>query len=169
MKNKQWSPYIVGALIGLLSTFCFFVFHKMLGVSTSIVKIAALISSFIDFEHFNENAYYTEEFNNKAWVDWQMALVIGIFIGALIVRGKTANPMTIWHQKLGDSQGKRYLGAFLGGIFVLFGARLAGGCTSGMAISDGSQLALASWPFMFGIFVTGIPTAFLLYHKRSAE
>ncbi len=47
---------------------------------------------------------------------------------------------------------------------MAFGARLAGGCTSGHGISGALQLSLGSWIALVGFFVGGVPTAMLLFY-----
>jgi len=59
--------------------------------------------------------------------------------------------------------------AFLGGALLLFGSRLAGGCTSGHMMSGISQLTIGSFVFGISIFVSGIITAHILYKKRTAS
>ena len=56
----------------------------------------------------------------------------------------------------------RYRDAFIGGFLIIFGARLAGGCTSGHIISGITQLSLSGMVFGAGVFATGILTARLL-------
>ena len=51
-------------------------------------------------------------------------------------------------------------------VILIFGARMADGCTSGHAISGGLQLALSSWTFILAMFASGIATALLLYGKE---
>jgi len=63
----------------------------------------------------------------------------------------------------------RYTLAFVGGVITLYGARLAGGCTSGHMISGISQTAVSSLLFAAGVFATAIPTAIWLYRKRGGE
>lgn len=46
---------------------------------------------------------------------------------------------------------------------MAFGARLAGGCTSGHGISGTMQLALSSWIMVVALFVGGIATAHLMF------
>ncbi len=58
--------------------------------------------------------------------------------------------------------GKRYRDAFLGGFLIVFGARIAGGCTSGHIISGMTQLSVSGFIFAAGVFATGIGTAKLL-------
>ncbi len=46
---------------------------------------------------------------------------------------------------------------------MAFGARTAGGCTSGHGISGALQLSVGSWVALICFFVGGIGTAMLLY------
>ena len=61
------------------------------------------------------------------------------------------------------------LHAFTGGLLLLFGARLAGGCTSGHVISGISQLTVGSFIFGIAIFASGIVTAKMLYRGSLAS
>ena len=54
------------------------------------------------------------------------------------------------------------LGAFVGGIVSIFGARLAGGCTSGHGLSGTPNLGLASLITTACMFLGGIPVALAL-------
>ena len=45
--------------------------------------------------------------------------------------------------------------AFVGGILMGYGARLARGCTSGQALSGGAVLSAGSWVFMLAVFTGG--------------
>jgi uncharacterized membrane protein YedE/YeeE len=56
----------------------------------------------------------------------------------------------------------RWVLAFIGGIFMGFGARLARGCTSGQALSGGAVLSVGSWAFMFAVFAGAYAFAYLL-------
>ena len=55
----------------------------------------------------------------------------------------------------------RLLTAFTGGILIGFASRLARGCTSGVALSGGAQLAVSGWIFVIAMFVGGYIAAFL--------
>jgi hypothetical protein len=55
------------------------------------------------------------------------------------------------------------IAAFLGGAIIMYGARLAGGCTGGHAISVGLQLALSSWIFLVVMFVSGLSVSALMF------
>lgn len=75
----------------------------------------------------------------------------------------------LWTERFGDGAGKRYLATFFGGVVVLFGARLAGGCTSGHMMSGIMQTALSGYLFAAAVFAVGIPTAILIYRQRGGH
>jgi uncharacterized membrane protein YedE/YeeE len=56
-------------------------------------------------------------------------------------------------------------GAVLGGVLVMYGARLAGGCTSGHGISGSLQLAVGGWTFFMVMFAAGAATALIIFKK----
>ena len=82
-----WSPYLAGALLGLLAIASVLATTKLvgktsyLGASTTFVRAAGILEKTIAADHVASNEYYTE---TKVRVDWQFMLVIGIVLGALI-------------------------------------------------------------------------------------
>ena len=72
----------------------------------------------------------------------------------------------IWRANRGDTPWARYALAFAGGFVVLYGARLAGGCTSGHMMSGMMQTALSGYIFAAGAFAAAIPVSILLYPKE---
>ncbi|MEZ5325145.1 MAG: YeeE/YedE thiosulfate transporter family protein [Verrucomicrobiales bacterium] len=92
---------------------------------------------------------------------------LGAFISAYFGKDLSLEPVpSVWEEYHGTSVGKRMVAAFFGGAILLYGARMAGGCTSGHGISGTMQLALSSWVFFPVMFVTGIITARLLFRKK---
>lgn len=169
LRKKTWSPFIVGSGIGLLTVMSYYLFGQFVGVSSAFVTLVGWIGSFINTEYINNSLYFSRMISGQKDL-FQVMLIIGIFIGSFIATFlsnsfvKSQVP-TIWQNKFGTSFIKRAIGAFLGGIIIMFGARLAGGCTSGKAISSGLQLLIPAWIFIATLFVTGIVTAFILYKK----
>lgn len=53
----------------------------------------------------------------------------------------------------------RFIAAFAGGLIIGFASRLARGCTSGVALSGGAQLALSGWLFVISMFISGFIAA----------
>ena len=170
LKQPRWSPYWVGAGIGILSWITFLFMDKALGVSTTMVRLAGTVEALVNPEHVENTAYFAKYLVGKPVFEWQMALVLLLPVGAWLA-GKLANAGRVeqvpplWAERFGPSLLRRYIGAFIGGVILLFGARMAGGCTSGHGISGGLQLALSSWAFLVAMFGSGVVTAFLVYGK----
>lgn len=70
-----------------------------------------------------------------------------------------------WARYHGTSVIKRLVAAFAGGFLLLFGARMAGGCTSGLVISGGMQVAMSSYLFALFTFIGLLGTGHLFYKK----
>ena len=171
LRMQRWSPYLVGALIGVLSWFAFFSVDRPIGVSTAISRTAGMIASTVAPDHVARNAYFSKF---RPVVDWEWMLVVGLALGAFVSSrlsgDRPAEPVDgLWRARFGASRGKRYLVAFFGGVILMFGARLAGGCTSGHGISGSLQLALSGWVFFASVFVSGILTALMLFGKENAH
>jgi len=97
-----------------------------------------------------------------------LAMMLGAFLSTLARGGLSAGERrapAIWTENYGTTPLTRNAVAFLGGFIVLYGARLAGGCTSGHMMSGMMQTALAGYIFAAGAFAAAVPTAMLLYRK----
>lgn len=169
LSRPRWSPYAVGSLIGVLSWFAFVTADRPLGVSTALAKTVGMAEQAIAPAHVDANPYFKKF---PPAVDWEWMLVAGIFLGAFTsarLSGERPEPKVprLWQHRFGSSAALRYAGAFLGGVILALGARLAGGCTSGNGISGSLQLAVSGWLFFACLFVSGLATAFVLYGKES--
>ncbi len=180
MKNKAddggWSPYLAGALLGLLAIASVLATTQLLGktsylgASTTFVRAAGILEQTISAEHVVSNEYYTE---TKVRVDWQFMLVIGIVLGALISSTMDKSfrlegvPPT-WEERFGPSIGKRAVGAFVGGVVAMIGARLADGCPSGHGLSGMMQLSVSSFVALAMFFGVGVLVAHIAYGRRTS-
>jgi len=95
-----------------------------------------------------------------------LGLVVGGILGARFDRVK-APKTEATYPAAATNTSKRYRDAFIGGMLIVFGARIAGGCTSGHIISGMTQLSVSGFIFAAGVFATGIGTAKLLNASRS--
>lgn len=179
LRKARWSPYVVGAGIGVLSWCTFYFMDKALGTSTSFVGAAGAGICAAAPEHCAQNAYYLKEYGIKGGsgaggalfkpiFDWQMALDLALIAGAFLAASlsgtlKKERVPTLWAERFGPSVLKRYAAAFVGGFILIFGARMAGGCTSGHGISGSLQLAVSSWTFFACMFLSGVVVAGLLF------
>ena len=98
-----------------------------------------------------------------------LAMALG---GFLSVRARGGLPKAeqsipaLWRANFGDSQAKRYAATFAGGFIVLYGARLAGGCTSGHMMSGMMQTSLSGYIFALGAFGAAIPVSLMMFKKE---
>lgn len=163
--GPAWSPYLVGALIGVLVWFTFLLADKPLGASSGYVTMAADLGRWLAPNHTGKLEY----FKDKPLISWTLVFVIGIVGGSFLaafsggeLTGRFLHPM--WIERFGEQSGWLRAGVSLvGGICLAFGARLAGGCTSGHGISGTLQLSAGSWVSLICFFIGGMGAAFLLY------
>lgn len=160
-----WNPYLVGALIGVLSMATFYFSNKPLGVSTAYARLAGLLGYLVSKPHTDSLAFFQDK---TPKIDWEAMLLLGIVGGAGLaaVSGgefKAVLVPPLWAEQFGASPAVRLGAAFVGGIIMAFGARLAGGCTSGHGISGALQLSVGSWIALATFFIGGVATAALMY------
>ncbi len=173
IRKDEWSPYVAGVLLGLVGIAAVWASNSLLGASGAFENIAGLIGKAVAPAAF-DNMYFN--FIMPPGITVGVMLVVGIFFGGMIGAatsgtlkwGKkdSANSDEQWKRIFGQKTWVRWLIAFLGAIVLEYAAGIAGGCTSGLAISGGMLLAPAAFLFIAGMFVGGIPTALLIYGKR---
>jgi len=78
---KIWSPYVVGAGIGVLSWFTFLLSNKPIGCSTAFARTSGMIEQAITGKSVAKNPYY-QKF--PAVIDWEWMFVLGIIVGSLV-------------------------------------------------------------------------------------
>lgn len=173
-----------GLLLGLVF-FAAVLLVKPIGVSTQFVILDGIVADAVspdfitqtDEGYTSTNAYMAKSDGkyaksaanplNYSFI-FVLAMAAGAFLSARLRGGidrlERAAP-EIWRANYGDTPMMRYAVAFLGGFIVLYGARLAGGCTSGHMMSGMMQTALSGYIFAAGAFAAAIPTAMLIYKR----
>jgi uncharacterized membrane protein YedE/YeeE len=170
LKNKKWNPYLVGTGIGILSWLAFLIVNKPIGMSTEVSKFSGWVTELVTgSETVSKNAYWSSTVPAFGYSTvFLLFTAVGAFISAKLGRDINFERVPdVWRAHQGSSVMKRMIAAFIGGAILLFGARLAGGCTSGHGISGTMQLALSSWIFFPVMFITGIITARILFRKKT--
>ena len=176
---QPWPWYISGPLIATVLILLVY-FGKTFGMSSNLRTLCAIggADRYASFFKFDWKAQR-----------WNLIVVIGAIIGGYIGANFLSedaivqlNPDTVAElQHLGfESAGKTYLPAelygleaflnvksililIIGGFLVGFGARYAGGCTSGHAISGLSNLQLPSLIAVIGFFMGGLLMVHFIY------
>lgn len=171
--------YVAGPLIALCMFFLLFM-GKQFGMSSNLRTLCSVggagrLNSFFKFDWKKER--------------WNLTVVLGTIIGGFLASNYLSNntvkinPETAHElsQDYGiESANEAYLPhelfakenlknpftvgiLLLGGFLVGFGARYAGGCTSGHAISGLSNLQIPSLIAVVGFFIGGLIMVYLLY------
>jgi len=151
----------LGAIFGVVSAFSILTWGPI-GVSGTYPRFIGAILRRIDPALAIGNPYLEKM---GSLIKPETFLVLGLLIGGFFAsRIGTRQTAHIEFIHTGETtRGKRYRDAFIGGFLIVFGARIAGGCTSGHIISGITQLSVSGLIFAAGVFATGIMTAKLLH------
>ncbi|MCJ7594768.1 MAG: YeeE/YedE family protein [Desulfobacterales bacterium] len=127
--DKGWSPYLAGALSGLVLVLSVWMTGKYFGASTTFVRSAGMIEKIFSAERVAKMEYFVKE---APKIEWQWMFVVGILVGSLIASTTSKSFQwkavpDMWEARFGGSVAKRGGVAFMGGLIAMFGARLADG------------------------------------------
>lgn len=186
--QTQWGWKSSGIALGLVFLLAV-TLVKPIGVSTQFVIFDGIIwNAFSNIivkndntkkDYTSTNAYlnksggkYAKNIANP--LNYSFILVLSIILGGFIaekLQNKLTDKQTLtisnaWRVSFGNSLLKRHFGAFIGGFLILFGSRLAGGCTSGHMISGIMQTSISGYLFALSAFAIALPVAFLIYKRR---
>ena len=168
---QPWPWYVAGPLIALIML-SLLLSGKRFGLSSNLRSMCAIMGAgkHCDFFDFNWRAQ-----------SWNLVFVIGLLIGGFIASNyMEANEVHISENTIAELESyglenpgqnmvpeelfswdnlltiKGLIAVILGGFLVGFGARYAGGCTSGHAISGLSDLQKPSLIAVVGFFIGGL-------------
>lgn len=169
LRQKSWSPYFAGTILGLVYVAGVAGASLIPGASGSFGNLASIVARALG-PGLAENTYF--KFVKTPEITWAVVMLVGMIVGAF-VSAKLSGAFRVaavsdpqWIKVFGPSRLKRWLAVFAGAVVIEYGAGIAGGCTSGLAVGGGLFLAPSAFIFMAGMFISGIPTAILLYRRR---
>lgn len=194
MNKNSW---IKGAVILGISFFIAAFLVKPIGVSTQFSVLSGIIHSSIDKDVITEdpsreygykssNEYYDKSegklahsIKNPLNYDFIFVLSIplGGYIGYRVLKKKeklneVKETYDINSCSLDDNDKgfiRKYLPSFIGGFLLLFGARMADGCTSGHMMSGMMQGSISGYVFAASVFATAIPTAIIIKKIKQSK
>ncbi len=159
--DKKW--IFSGIALAILNAIVFsnVVTNRPIGASTTFPYVGDLITGFTNNDYFAKI---------QTPGNWEMIFLIGAFLAALIIslikkEFKFTLIHSSWKTYKGESNSNRIIWSFIGGFILVFGARMAGGCTSGHILSGGMQLAVSSLVFAVFVFIGLLLTGKLFYKK----
>ncbi len=163
-KGKKW--IFAGIALAILNTIVFSssLTDRPIGASTFFPYAADVLSGLTD------NAYFSKIEKSGSW---QLIFLGGAFLAAFVISLLKKDFKIVlvhenWSKYKGDSKVKRIVWALVGGFTLIFGARLAGGCTSGHILSGGMQLAYSSLFFAVFTFAGLLLTGKLFYSSKAS-
>jgi hypothetical protein len=167
MKKKYMNPYLAGVMLGMSLLMAMYTSGRGLGASGGIKYCAVSLMGAFNKPHPEKSHYYGKYFENskKPLNNWLTYEILGVVTGGFI-SGAVSGRLKFRVERSPNISGKRRLVfAFLGGLFFVFGAQLARGCTSGAALSGMAVLSVAGFVTMIAIF--GSAYAFAWFFRKN--
>jgi len=164
-------PWWVGGILMsglLLLTFSIFGADRPIGASTYIPYFAGIV-----FELDPEKYTYLKEIQNAG--AWEGVMLLGALFGGFITSVFITKSFRIsviptgWKKYKNNSVLSRLVWSFISGFFMIIGARLAGGCTSGHFMSGMSQMAISSMIFGTVVLIVVIVTGRRFYNINKED
>ncbi len=158
------NPYVAGIGLGLVLLGAFVVSGRGLGASGAIMRTVVKAEKIVSQEHVDANAYLSTYGGGERdpWDEWLVLETLGVLVGGLLSGAGARRIRWETHHGPRISRGKRLVFAAVGGGLFGYGARLARGCTSGIALTGGATLAVGSWITMLCIFAGAYGLAWFL-------
>jgi hypothetical protein len=163
-------PLQTGVLLGLLLFATILVAGRGLGASGAFAAGAAASVEAVAPEVVAGNRYLAERVpSSGAGVlgEWLVLELLGVGVGAWWSARRHGRIRLGVERVEGAGTRDRVARAALGGALMGAGARLAHGCTSGLALSGGAMLSTGAWVFMPLMFAAAFLMAWLL--RRTAS
>jgi uncharacterized protein len=153
-KRDYIHPYLGGLLLGLVLFTAFFLTGNGLGASGGLNRIVVYVQDLIAPEHVDSIPYLIKLAggDKNPLDDWVVPLVFGTILGGFVSGWRGGRLQVETNKGPNISVRTRWLMAFIGGAIMGYGARMARGCTSGLALSGGAVLSVGAWAFMFAVF-----------------
>ncbi|MFZ0283174.1 MAG: YeeE/YedE thiosulfate transporter family protein [Bacteroidales bacterium] len=167
MKKRYMNPYLAGTMLGIVLLVAMFISGRGLGASGGIKYCVVSVVGAVDRQHAEESVYYSKYFENgqKPIKNWLALEIFGIVAGGFLSGALSGRLKFTIEKSPKISNIRRLIFAFLGGIFFVYGAQLARGCTSGAALSGMAVLSLAGFITMIAIF--GSAFAFAWFFRKN--
>jgi uncharacterized membrane protein YedE/YeeE len=149
---------LAGAGISAVTLTLLFVLNRRLGISTGFEDICSLVLK----------TPYFRRSNLLAARNWRLPFLAGLVLGgalsAILAGGwEPTWALGILDERIGLGPAGKLVWMFVGGLFIGFGTRLAGGCTSGHGIFGLSNLEWPSLVSTLSFMSGGIITTQLIY------
>lgn len=156
------NPYAAGVGVGLVLLLTFVVLGHGLGATGAFSTLVATGAATVAPGHAAGSlpyAAYLEHGLASPLRDWLVLEIVGVTLGAVASAVAAGRYRRVVERgpRIGAAARMRY--AFAGGLIMAIGAKLARGCTSGLALSGGAVLSVGAWLFIVAAFGAGYAAA----------
>jgi len=165
--QEYWPPYAAGFGLGVTLLMTYIIMGQGLGASGGMTRWVAALIGWLAPSYAQASAYWSSyvQPGQSTLFDFLVFELIGVAIGGF-VSGLLSGRLRLTVDKGPHiSRAQRYIFALVGGILMGAGARLARGCTSGLALSGGAILSAGAFVFMMCVFAAGFVGAYFLRRK----
>jgi uncharacterized membrane protein YedE/YeeE len=163
--DPYWNPYVSGIGIGLVLLAAFVLMGRGLGASGAFSSIVASGVESVAPAHARTSHFYSEYLGNGSASplrDWLVFEIAGVAIGGFLSGALARRVRGTIEKGPAISPIGRLGYAFVGGLTMGFGSKLARGCTSGQALTGGALMSVGSWAFMLAVFASAYGVAYFL-------
>lgn len=165
MKVRPYADATLGGMaLGLVLLASFIMAGRGIGASGAFAATAGPVAAAIAPGAIESQAALADRLSVsfEPWNDWIVLQLLGVVLGALA----SARFSGRWGGATNDGSRGRLARAVAGGALMGLGARLAYGCTSGLALSGGALLSTGAWLFIPLAFGTAIIVTMLARESR---
>ncbi|WP_151899392.1 YeeE/YedE thiosulfate transporter family protein [Sulfurimonas hydrogeniphila] len=168
IRRMPW--WLAGILMALLVLFTFSVFgaNRPFGASTYVPYFAGIL-----FDLSPEKYPYLKEVHFAG--AWEGVMLLGALTGGFLTSVFVTKTFRLsimptgWKKYKNSSVISRLVWSFISGFFLIIGARLAGGCTSGHFLSGMAQTAISSMIFGGVVLLSLIITGKVFYKSEAND
>lgn len=152
------NPYLAGVGLGLVLLTAFVVAGRGLGASGAFSAVVAHGVTTVTPDRAAE-APYAAYLGSGLFGDWLVLEILGVTLGGLLSALLAGRFRVAVERGERITDRRRLQYAVGGGLLMGLGAKLARGCTSGLALTGGAQLSVGAWLFIAAAFGAGYAAA----------
>lgn len=165
--REYWPPYAAGFGLGVTLLLTYLIMGQGLGASGGMTRWVAAVIALVAPGYAQTSSYWSAyvQPGQSTLFDFLVFELIGVAIGGFVSGWLSGRLRFTVDKGPHISKAQRYAFALIGGILMGVGARLARGCTSGLALSGGAVLSAGAFVFMMCVFAAGFAGAYFLRRK----